>query len=205
MGHGFGSALTQRPGSGCCSGNGYACGGCFYKYLNIPNNCDNGKFPEGWFGGSIGRWTCNGTCTLDMENGNHTNPQCDGKCSAPGQVRLEPLATHPVSPHAIVAARCVCFLLMILPAPSPLHPFQRGHAFDAGDIFLATAVGLFFLYFIVGMIVMRIKGHSGPDMIPNVEFWKDLPTLIMEGFRFTFRCTAGKVRKTAGYTPYESL
>jgi len=38
-----------------------------------------------------------------------------------------------------------------------------------------------------------------------VEFWKDLPSLIKEGFVVTFRTTRAKLRSATGYHPYESL
>lgn len=77
--------------------------------------------------------------------------------------------------------------------------------FDVGDIVLCVAVGILILYFGVGMIVLRVRGHHGSELVPNVEFWKDLPSLIKEGFVVTFRTTRAKLRSATGYHPYESL
>ncbi|XP_015188932.1 PREDICTED: uncharacterized protein LOC107073042 [Polistes dominula] len=57
----------------------------------------------------------------------------------------------------------------------------------------STLVILFFvfsgLYFIGGAITLRmLRGATGWEMLPNHEFWCDLPSLIRDGITFTFNC-----------------
>jgi hypothetical protein len=33
----------------------------------------------------------------------------------------------------------------------------------------------------------KIKMLEGPDAIPNIEFWRDLPNLVQDGLRFTIK------------------
>ena len=35
-----------------------------------------------------------------------------------------------------------------------------------------------FLYLTIGVGVMYIRGARGQELIPNIEFWKDLPQLV---------------------------
>lgn len=44
-----------------------------------------------------------------------------------------------------------------------------------------------FLYIAIGMLVKHKKYEAqGVDMIPNIDFWRDVPALIKDGFRFTY-------------------
>ncbi|KAI4483922.1 hypothetical protein M0802_013196 [Mischocyttarus mexicanus] len=57
----------------------------------------------------------------------------------------------------------------------------------------STLVILFFvfsgLYFIGGAVALRmLRGATGWEMLPNHEFWCDLPSLIRDGITFTFNC-----------------
>ncbi|XP_035723186.1 uncharacterized protein LOC118442096 [Vespa mandarinia] len=45
------------------------------------------------------------------------------------------------------------------------------------------------LYFIGGAIALKLlRGATGWEMLPNHEFWCDLPSLIRDGITFTFNC-----------------
>jgi len=53
---------------------------------------------------------------------------------------------------------------------------------SGGSIFLIIVLIAAVLYLSIGSIVMwKVKGHSGIEVIPNIEFWKDLPGLIKDG------------------------
>ena len=58
---------------------------------------------------------------------------------------------------------------------------------SGGDVFLL----IFFLggalYVGVGMLY-NYKRHNaqGWDMVPNIAFWRELPSLIKDGFRYVF-------------------
>jgi hypothetical protein len=63
----------------------------------------------------------------------------------------------------------------------------------AGWAFFGAVVGGFFLYMVIGMIYKKVKLQSqGLDMVPNVEFWKNLPGLVKDGAMFTFTCGKAK-------------
>jgi len=60
-------------------------------------------------------------------------------------------------------------------------------ALSGGGIFLIilTVVGV--VYVVGGCIYKKAShGTSGMESCPNVEFWKDLPYLVKDGFTYTF-------------------
>jgi hypothetical protein len=60
-------------------------------------------------------------------------------------------------------------------------------------------------YFVVGIIIKRVKfDKTGLEMIPNYNFWKDLPFLIKDGVLFVYHSIAGLFRKGRG-KDYEAL
>jgi len=62
-----------------------------------------------------------------------------------------------------------------------------------GSILLIVVAIFIPLYIIIGCIYNSKKHDTkGTESCPNVEFWRDLPSLVREGFRFTFRgCKKG--------------
>jgi len=66
-----------------------------------------------------------------------------------------------------------------------------------GSIFLIIFFVGFALYFAIGSVVMwKVKGATGIEILPNSGFWVGLPGLIKDGFGFV----KGKVTGQ-GYTP----
>jgi hypothetical protein len=64
---------------------------------------------------------------------------------------------------------------------------------SAGSILL-IAVAIFIPVYILVGCIYKTKRHDtkGTDSCPNVEFWRDLPALVRDGCRFTFRgCKKG--------------
>ena len=53
----------------------------------------------------------------------------------------------------------------------------------------------FIVYIIVGVLIKWKKYEAtGIDLIPNVDFWKDVPFLFKDGWVFTInKITCGKV------------
>ena len=44
-------------------------------------------------------------------------------------------------------------------------------------------------YVVAGVLIMYFyKKARGVELIPNIEFWKDIPFLLKDGFLFTFSC-----------------
>jgi len=60
-----------------------------------------------------------------------------------------------------------------------------GLAIDVGWLIIILAIVCFVLYLVIGALIKKFKfGAEGTDIIPNKEFWVDLPSLIKDGFMF---------------------
>ena len=56
---------------------------------------------------------------------------------------------------------------------------------SAGSVLLLIFFLLLIVYLTAGILVMKfVKGASGVEMVPNLELWKGLPSLIKDGFVF---------------------
>jgi len=62
-----------------------------------------------------------------------------------------------------------------------------------GVVFIIIFFTLLGVYFIGGALFMKFaRGASGKEIIPNVEFWADLPSLIKDGFMFIVNKARGR-------------
>jgi hypothetical protein len=62
-----------------------------------------------------------------------------------------------------------------------------------GWIFVGIVLGGFVLYCIVGVIInVAVRGQSGLDIVPQREFWFDLPALVRDGVLFIFNKITGR-------------
>jgi hypothetical protein len=78
------------------------------------------------------------------------------------------------------------------------HACPGGGNMDGGWIFIIIVVCLLFVYFVGGVVFnAAVKKQRGKEMVPNSEFWCDLPALIGDGFKFLI----GKCTGKGGYTP----
>jgi len=67
-----------------------------------------------------------------------------------------------------------------------------GGKLSGGSVFLIILVVIIPVYIVIGCIYKRQKmGTSGMESCPNIDFWRDLPSLIGDGFKFTFRKLGG--------------
>ncbi len=58
---------------------------------------------------------------------------------------------------------------------------------SGGTVFLIILVVVIPVYVAVGCIYKRQKmGTSGMESCPNIDFWRDLPGLVGDGFKFTW-------------------
>jgi len=58
---------------------------------------------------------------------------------------------------------------------------------SAGSVLCIIFFVSLFLYLAIGMLVKHKRYESrGVDMVPNVDFWREVPSLIKDGFRFTY-------------------
>mmetsp|Transcript_15810 Transcript_15810/g.61783 ORF Transcript_15810/g.61783 Transcript_15810/m.61783 type:complete len:261 (+) Transcript_15810:42-824(+) len=74
-----------------------------------------------------------------------------------------------------------------------------GAAVDPGWLIMFLVCLIYFVYVIVGVIIKYVKFEGrGLDMVPNIDFWKDIPFLIRDGCVFTVqKVSMGKL--CAGY------
>jgi len=57
---------------------------------------------------------------------------------------------------------------------------------SGGSVFIIILVVVIPVYIIVGCIYKwRVNGTSGIESCPNIEFWRDLPHLVKDGFSYT--------------------
>jgi len=80
---------------------------------------------------------------------------------------------------------------------------------SGGSIFCIILLCGLFLYIVIGVLYKTFSlGATGAERFPNIDFWKDLPGLIKDGFSFTYNklrglCGGGGAAKSTG--TYDSL
>lgn len=91
-------------------------------------------------------------------------------------------------------------------APAPPGPEPSGGGggggLSGGDVILIIFFPTVFLYLVIGMVYKRQRmGVEGTEMVPNVDFWRDLPALCKDGAKFLWGKMTGKAvnRSTAEY------
>jgi hypothetical protein len=72
---------------------------------------------------------------------------------------------------------------------------------SVGGILILLAIIALITYLVVGAIFKKVKyGATGIDLIPNVDFWKELPFLVKDGIIYAIRCG-----KRESYTEFVNL
>ncbi|KNC54259.1 mannose 6-Phosphate Receptor [Thecamonas trahens ATCC 50062] len=73
------------------------------------------------------------------------------------------------------------------PSAPPSSPSKHKGP-SGGTILLIVAVVFAFVYLVGGCVYKRVVvGAVGLEMIPNVDFWRSLPGLVLDGFNFSLR------------------
>lgn len=68
---------------------------------------------------------------------------------------------------------------------------------SGGSILLIIVIVFIFVYLVGGMVFQTVlRKAEGKERVPNVAFWSALPSLIKEGFQFTYK----SVKQRAGYS-----
>eukprot|EP00753_Platysulcus_tardus_P005679 PLAT13604.1.p2 GENE.PLAT13604.1~~PLAT13604.1.p2 ORF type:complete len:296 (+),score=60.91 PLAT13604.1:28-915(+) len=102
------------------------------------------------------------------------NVECDTSVDAPGIFR-----------DVKKEATCQTVFTYASPHGCPSSPGLLGWTFVFGVLAVAT------VYFVGGMVYnMKRHGSRGMEALPNREFWAELPSLVMDGLRYS----AGIVR-----------
>lgn len=71
--------------------------------------------------------------------------------------------------------------------------------FDYGWVFVIIVLCGLFLYFVVGIIILKFVQHKeGREVVPNVDFWAGLPSLVIDGMKYALCCVP--CRGGGGYT-----
>lgn len=77
---------------------------------------------------------------------------------------------------------------------------------SGGWIFVIILLVAFSVYFIVGILFNRCRGgKTGTEMVPNIAFWRDLPSLVKDGCSYSLAkskglCGIKSVESTAAYS-----
>uniref|UniRef100_A0A2C9LWX2 Autophagy-related protein 27 n=2 Tax=Biomphalaria glabrata TaxID=6526 RepID=A0A2C9LWX2_BIOGL len=68
----------------------------------------------------------------------------------------------------------------------PTNP--SGNGLSVGSILVILFFVFFLIYLVGGVLFLKfLRKAEGIETIPNIEFWKDLPSLVKDGMVFTFR------------------
>jgi len=64
---------------------------------------------------------------------------------------------------------------------------------SGGLVFIIILLVVTPVYIVVGCIYKaKTKGTTGIESCPNIDFWRDLPGLVKDGFRFVIgKCRGG--------------
>jgi len=70
--------------------------------------------------------------------------------------------------------------------PPKSRPGASPDAISGGSVFLILFFIITFLYFLIGILYNKHYGKkTGIDVVPNIEFWKEVPSYLKEGIIFT--------------------
>jgi hypothetical protein len=79
----------------------------------------------------------------------------------------------------------------------PIGSGGNNKGLSGGSIFLIILLVVIVVYFVAGILWQKYRNHAtGSDLIPNKEFWTELPILVKDGCKFT----VNKIRGKSGYS-----
>eukprot|EP00055_Hartaetosiga_balthica_P003351 m.7462 g.7462 ORF g.7462 m.7462 type:complete len:259 (+) comp2810_c0_seq1:66-842(+) len=122
-------------------------------------------------------YNCDQGLCVEDPNGPWTDPNCAGTCTGPSPPSPPPPSTSTEAP----------------PSSSTEAPPSKSKKLSGGSILLIIFFcGLAIPYFLFGALFMKFqKNASGRELIPNVDFWVSIPSLVGDGFRITFNKIRG--------------
>lgn len=78
---------------------------------------------------------------------------------------------------------------LVLSSLDACKVMMRANGLSVGSMLLIYFSFAFGVYFIGGALILKfLRGATGWEMIPNHEFWRNLPSLFKDGVVFTFNC-----------------
>ena len=156
---------------------------------------------EGWLLGDLGRTKWGAAPSWAFVDGNSANglvfTAANGQANDAGVPRLtryiltcNQSATDPPSPALDTSVPYVYALTFTTALSCPSNGKEKSKAssgLSGGSIFLIVFFITFAVYFLVGGLVMRVVYKAeGRRIVPNVEFWLDLPGLVVDGCKLTY-------------------
>ncbi|XP_037290273.1 uncharacterized protein LOC119185294 [Rhipicephalus microplus] len=76
-------------------------------------------------------------------------------------------------------------------------PVTSSGGLSTGSVLLILFFVALLIYFVGGVLVNRNNGAQGVEMIPHLQFWKELPSLIVEGCVFFVQLVTCQTGRTA--------
>jgi len=73
-------------------------------------------------------------------------------------------------------------------------------SWSVGSIILTAIAAALLIYLLVGILCNGIKGKSGLQLIPHMEFWREIPGYAKEGVLFIKDKMCGLCNSAEGYT-----
>lgn len=116
-------------------------------------------------------------------------------CDPNQQGRISTMSVTEVDPNSGTKSPCTYWFDVI---PSALFcPGGGGGGgvpgapppFDYGWVFVIIVLCGLFLYFVIGIIILKFALHKeGREIVPQVDFWTALPLLVWDGMKYAFCC-----------------
>lgn len=78
---------------------------------------------------------------------------------------------------------------LLLVSPYACKALLHAKGLSTGSILVILLFVFSGIYFIGGAVALKLlRGATGWEMLPNHEFWCELPSLVRDGIIFTFNC-----------------
>lgn len=104
------------------------------------------------------------------------------------------VAENPTGTYTLsVTTKCACpGQCKYSPKPKP-NPPSSSSKLSTGSILCILFFVFLIIYVIGGLLINKYVRHKeGSEIVPNRDFWKDVPSLIKDGSMFTYQKISGK-------------
>ena len=132
--------------------------------------------------------------------GIHLSPRAALSAMSPAREGVGTRAVVAVSPRAVSCSSCTWEAMM---------RGKRGDACSSScspSFVLSFFCGLIPLYLIGGVAYQKTQRQaSGIELLPNLSFWKDLPSLVKDGCVFTYNNTIRRLVSGNASSTYQSM